>query len=388
MILFSIFLLFWIQATDVRHLVVAKTCYFPDGSPVPAGSDLVPCKPYDEGESTCCSVEQTCLSNGLCVSDHQYNWVWRNGCTDRTYKDVSCPNYCQLYPGQGSGGTLVFDCGQGTYCCSNTPSGGYDRASNTTCCSITSLVFKGVVPSTITSISQTPIPVLSSSGASSSLSATSRVTTPTGVASNTTASFASSTSPSKSTTSAPILPASKSSSQKTSIAVGVTVPLTVVSLLALGVVLYRSRRRKTAQTPIEKYHTPIDYYSGHEDKAPIFGFHVRESGPFQGTHDEIQELPGHNNAEVQELATHEPKLIEENETRKKSLGGNETRQKPLNGNGARQPPVGGNEMREEFVRGNGPWKISISGNETGEEPIKAEPVKENAPRPVSEKKAN
>lgn len=46
-----------------------------------------------------------CFTNGLCKAptDDQYNWNWRIGCTDPTFSDPACPNYCQ-----GLGGLFFF----------------------------------------------------------------------------------------------------------------------------------------------------------------------------------------------------------------------------------------------------------------------------------------
>lgn len=79
-----------------------KTCYFPDGLPAKdlQGIDnWIPCDPNAE-HSSCCLVYDQCLTNGLCLQPHQWNWVWRDACTDPTFQDPSCPKFCFTSQGQ------------------------------------------------------------------------------------------------------------------------------------------------------------------------------------------------------------------------------------------------------------------------------------------------
>jgi hypothetical protein len=62
-----------------------RSCYYPDGtlSPDP------PCNTTTTGHSACCTA--LCMSSGLCFDN---GLMSRGGCTDPTWKDSACPQYC------------------------------------------------------------------------------------------------------------------------------------------------------------------------------------------------------------------------------------------------------------------------------------------------------
>ena len=60
-----------------------------------------PCSPPTGGVSLCCEIGQTCLTNGLCVS--QSGVYYSGGCTDSTYQAAICPKFCT------SGGHCAMD---------------------------------------------------------------------------------------------------------------------------------------------------------------------------------------------------------------------------------------------------------------------------------------
>ena len=51
-----------------------------------------PCNPQANSISLCCETGQTCLTNGLCVT--QSGVYYNGGCTDSTYKAAICPTFC------------------------------------------------------------------------------------------------------------------------------------------------------------------------------------------------------------------------------------------------------------------------------------------------------
>jgi hypothetical protein len=54
--------------------------------------------------SACCAPDDLCLTNGMCRNqgDDQIgkNYYWREGCTDATFEDSACPQYCNYSEGQ------------------------------------------------------------------------------------------------------------------------------------------------------------------------------------------------------------------------------------------------------------------------------------------------
>jgi len=117
-------------------------CYRPDGSSV--GTDYQPCN--SGGNSMCCATNRvgahanTCRPDGLCY-DLTSQYIWRESCTDPTWRDPACLQLCTtglLGAGDGTesvpAGTanltqsdvIVTTCGDGSYCCG---------LNNSTCCS-------------------------------------------------------------------------------------------------------------------------------------------------------------------------------------------------------------------------------------------------------------
>ncbi|KAI1408985.1 hypothetical protein F5Y13DRAFT_193815 [Hypoxylon sp. FL1857] len=81
--------------------VLAVTCYGLDGTKASPSNAL--CNPNATGtegsHSACCNSDNgdACLSSGLCLnslSRQQSHLLWATACTDPTFKDPSCPQYC------------------------------------------------------------------------------------------------------------------------------------------------------------------------------------------------------------------------------------------------------------------------------------------------------
>lgn len=70
----------------------AETCYLPDGSAIGGVRVCDPSAPA----SACCAPGDECTTNGLCKAgnDGDNNWLWRGGCTDKSWESDSCPKYC------------------------------------------------------------------------------------------------------------------------------------------------------------------------------------------------------------------------------------------------------------------------------------------------------
>jgi hypothetical protein len=88
-ILFSILL-----ALNAQIVASAATCYNPDGTARsnPQGG-YQPCQ-TGSGHSMCCNLQtDQCLPSGLCVTTG-FAPLWRESCTDPTWKDPACLNLC------------------------------------------------------------------------------------------------------------------------------------------------------------------------------------------------------------------------------------------------------------------------------------------------------
>ncbi|KAI0149926.1 hypothetical protein F4776DRAFT_672092 [Hypoxylon sp. NC0597] len=81
--------------------VLAATCYGLDGTKASSANTL--CNPNATGtegsHSACCNVDNgdACLLSGLCLnsfSRQQSHLLWATACTDPTFRDPSCPQYC------------------------------------------------------------------------------------------------------------------------------------------------------------------------------------------------------------------------------------------------------------------------------------------------------
>lgn len=70
-----------------------QTCYFPDGSVSPRDT---PCHSpsIGDGASACCASSDICLSNALCLGQTGAALISRGTCTDKTWQNPECPQYC------------------------------------------------------------------------------------------------------------------------------------------------------------------------------------------------------------------------------------------------------------------------------------------------------
>ncbi|KAK4031312.1 hypothetical protein C8A01DRAFT_21449 [Parachaetomium inaequale] len=110
----------------IRHATVAAmTCYGMNGDA--AGSDAGLCNPSAKGtagsHSACCSIGNgdTCLSTGLCLSSWSSGadgLLWASGCTDPTWQDPSCANFC-VAGGRTDAAYALLACSNTTWCCSS-----------------------------------------------------------------------------------------------------------------------------------------------------------------------------------------------------------------------------------------------------------------------------
>ena len=70
-----------------------QTCYFPSGS---ISTLDTPCHSpsIGGGASACCASSDICLNNTLCLGQTGSALISRGTCTDRTWQNPECPQYC------------------------------------------------------------------------------------------------------------------------------------------------------------------------------------------------------------------------------------------------------------------------------------------------------
>ncbi len=66
----------------------ASSCYFPNGD---VASNYVPCSPTGDGD--CCASGDFCTQWGFCISNSK-GYHYRGACTDSSWFNPSCPDYC------------------------------------------------------------------------------------------------------------------------------------------------------------------------------------------------------------------------------------------------------------------------------------------------------
>lgn len=122
--------LWFVFCFEIFWSFVHATCYFPNGEEmIMPGVEFFECEKKDKSQehTMCCGKGDTCRSDGLCNSVW-YRGVFRNGCTDPTWKSPSCVKLCT----SGSLSTSVWNgdtrdlnntglpvtlCDDGSYCC-------------------------------------------------------------------------------------------------------------------------------------------------------------------------------------------------------------------------------------------------------------------------------
>ncbi|KAI1392786.1 uncharacterized protein F4822DRAFT_140942 [Hypoxylon trugodes] len=113
--------LFLLGSCMILQIQAAAKCYLLDGTE--ASSENTLCNPNATGEagshSACCNEKNgdACLSTGLClntVSVQQSHLLWATACTDPTFKDPSCPQYCQ---GTKLDNSYLRTCNDTYFCC-------------------------------------------------------------------------------------------------------------------------------------------------------------------------------------------------------------------------------------------------------------------------------
>lgn len=85
------------------RIVLAQTCYWPDGSEIASSTDASPCTPAfaashlgtSSAANTCCPLNWQCLASGVCANPGDGTGAvlyQRTGCVDASF--ATCPAVC------------------------------------------------------------------------------------------------------------------------------------------------------------------------------------------------------------------------------------------------------------------------------------------------------
>jgi hypothetical protein len=264
--------------------VVCQTCYMPNGTA--NTPDYQPC--HTGRVSMCCATNRNnsytniCRSDDLCIETGTTefpgsNHIWREGCTDPTWKDPACLKLCvsglgklvemvscqlksnastivQNEPGDAfqlnetSNHIIITTCPDGSMCC------GLD---NTACCDSKSGVFilNDQIYSTKPGSASTTSSASASTAASSSTSTTASAT---------------SESPSAS--------ASSSHGRALGIGLGLGIGIPALAILACGTYFFTRRRRSTPEYVDERKEQISEAGPGIPRPVELEGSGVHEAG--------------------------------------------------------------------------------------------------------------
>ncbi|KAF2115736.1 hypothetical protein BDV96DRAFT_599306 [Lophiotrema nucula] len=233
---------------------MSTDCFLPNGTKYDDGNHL-PCNTtaVENGEySACCSLTDLCLTNGMCRNQGDdnkgYNYYWRSGCTDHTFKDPACPPYCISNEDDRGINHLVLNClasDNAKWACAppEIQTAPLTGSILTDGCDEQSYAFSALPPLIYTTVTLAAVPHITTTATASSFSSVSRGS----AATDTTATPAITTSPSSPSTS--LQPASSSGlSSGTRVGLGVGISLGAVLLTLIGVIIILLRRRKTVRS--------------------------------------------------------------------------------------------------------------------------------------------
>ena len=262
--------------TLVRCDLSSAPCYDVTGSVV---QDDFACSPRQK-HSACCGRYWTCLNNGLCSNQNTTNIInsptvnlVRASCTDRTFNDESCPNFC-LEEGCLRKSMIASRVLLRWICLTSTFAVNYRGVdvypNNTFCCVSTDCqclpdpsvkTLKRGVPVTTISFSESSGVALQTSSSTSSkaqktskatlsssssrFTATTGSTEPNSVASSSSQSLSPTALSGANSTSLPSpLPAPQISNTSLKIGLGVSIPIVCIAVLITVVLLLLRRRKK------------------------------------------------------------------------------------------------------------------------------------------------
>ncbi|CAD6446780.1 298399c0-4dc1-4dcd-b639-38ec0fc36529 [Sclerotinia trifoliorum] len=234
------FLLFSVSSSllSVAQYSARAPCYFPDSS---IAENFTSCSSTGNGD--CCLQSDICTNWGDCVSQEN-GYRYRGACTDSTWEDPSCPDYCLGSSTGNSSRVNVIPCRiadtDGTWCC----------AYNGDCCTgpLTFLPGTRIVFAEPNNLLTT---FATASGSASVLASTTVSTSTSSTTSDTSLSPTTTSSSSPATTSPTPPSSATTTSTATIVGAAVGVPLALAFITALFL-LFRERKKHTDQNHEKK----------------------------------------------------------------------------------------------------------------------------------------
>ncbi|KAF2106995.1 hypothetical protein BDV96DRAFT_308336 [Lophiotrema nucula] len=257
--------------TTIVQVADGQKCYDAHG----IETENLPCNPA-AAVSPCCAPTFVCLDNGLCqpgpnttAAGYQtLSPFYRGSCTDSTWKDRRCPQFCDgsddNQDGQG-----VESCdgdSTGLFCCSR---------SDHDCCKNSTEIFSLGAANIQTTIGY--VPPFSTSATTSAAS----------ISSSSSSSLVASPSQSASTSMLPSPSSSNNNAVKIGAGVGVGFGIPLLLGIALGVVLWRRKHRAATggNSSLIRADNELDTTSHEERKGPLglgpeemFELHAHDAG--------------------------------------------------------------------------------------------------------------
>ncbi|MCJ1470029.1 hypothetical protein MMC07_008674 [Pseudocyphellaria aurata] len=258
-------------------IAAEETCYFPNGRPTKDIQKDVSYYPCREGNSTCCVVNEACISNGLCYGS-KIDMTYRGACTNPDW--IGCPDYCNSF--RSDGFANLWKCPlTGASVTAGTGNDGYYWW----CGRLSALACQNGTDARIFPVNGGELQTIIEAPASTSLTTTST--------SSTTASISSSPasiveSPRLTITATPTATvgnggsgeSSKSSNVSVAVGAGVGIPLVAAALGFLGILIRRELRKRRRGDKVVPESTP------------------QEHSPTSGATAMQQSLPGELNGHV------------------------------------------------------------------------------------------
>jgi hypothetical protein len=259
------------------------TCYWPNGDEAQGEK---PCTD-DSGASWCCGENYYCGSNKLCIwASPEKDGLLRYGrgsCTDKTFKDKNCPDFCFAKDGFG------WDSGSAVSRCKGEEEKYYCAIASSVDCASYSATFSLDVPTILAPLAAAQTETVTVTG-SASTTAPPSLTDSSTVSNTSGAPQTSSTGASDGDSEKQEGDASSGSGSSNNVAIGVGVGVGVAVGIIAAVALFLFLRRRRAKEPQQQVQ-PAMQQPTYSPQQP--GYYQQQQQPVYSTHTPSPSM-GHN----------------------------------------------------------------------------------------------